>query len=186
ETDIDSSADFEAALLAVTGESLETLLAEFEVHPVFSATDLYSVNRLQQDIACEDDDLPVVTSPGSWTHDLRCSSSTVEGRRGRWVRAQQKIELPEPGRYTFTPIVDRDLHYNLELRACAREGQASVYYIYSPRTLFANTPGNVEYPIEGELPAGTYVLRLFVDAELNEPGTLDDTLTIDIALAPTP
>ncbi|MCA9701220.1 MAG: hypothetical protein KC431_27105, partial [Myxococcales bacterium] len=186
ETDIESSADFEAALLAITGESLDALNAEFEGNPVFNAMDAYVINRLQQDLACEDGGLPVVTSPGSWTHDLRCSGAMVEGRRGQWVMSEQLVELPESGRYTFGMVTDRELWFSLELHSCTQVASASIYYNYNPLVLWAEQYDELQYPIEGELSAGIYVLRLWADDSDNDSAILDDSLTIDFSVNPTP
>ena len=146
------AAELDAALLEVTGSSLDDVqLALDESPPV-------SLGQLRQDQACEG--LDAALSPAALTMGFRCSDDGVVGRVGGPVWTQRLVELPEPGAYTFTFDASEDVELLLELRNCARDGLASRYYAIE---LSHPTPGAPAALLLTDLPAGTYVLRVMIN-----------------------
>jgi len=177
--DIESTAEFDAALQQTHGASLETLTTEFADFPKASG------RHLLQEIACEVGDQSVVTSPGSWAHDLRCGQPQVEGRRGQWLMSHQLVEIPADGAYAITVTTAQELSFEYELRSCTYEHMASLYSAYSPRTTRPDDPSVIELSGVDELTAGLHVFRIRLDDRKTDPAVLDQ-VTFEVSIAPTP
>ena len=176
--DIDSSAAFAAAVEETYGESLDAILQAFAVD--YPDDNKFYPRRLRQDQACEVGTQPVLTSPASWTMDMRCGSPGVEGRMGEWLMTHQLIEIPEDGQYRVTATTDRNIIIAHEFRNCTREGMGSIYMGIGYHWFDADKPEVWETE---ETPAGTYVLRLRVEGA-DAATDIDDTLMLDMNIEP--
>ena len=159
------AASLDAALQAELGQTLDAVSAQLDAYPQ------WELGELRQDRACEFGDAPLL-SPGVWTFDLRCGAPGASGQPGGAMMAAQEIELPEFGAYSFdfAPAAGSPTDYSLryELRSCAREGMASVYFTHGLVHSKMDGSGNISLY---ELPAGTYVLRVMLE-DTAEPVTL--------------
>jgi hypothetical protein len=159
------AASLDTALQTELGLSIDEVSAMLDAYPK------WALGELRQDRACESGEAPVV-SPGPWTFDLRCGAAGATGQPGGAMMAAQRIELPEFGAYSFdlvpAPGSTPDYSLRYELRNCARDGMASVYFTNGFVHSLADGSGNIS--LYG-LPAGTYVLRVLL-FETPEPVTL--------------
>lgn len=149
-----SPEDFEAGILATYDMTFEELATEFDAYPE------YWLSELRQDQACEGDD--VLLAPTEWDFFMECGAPGIEGKPGGFLQTQRLVELPEDGyRFSFESASDVNVH--IEIRNCARQGAASLYFGYAMFHLEAGTPFSPS--MFNRPPAGKTVLRVrLVDA----------------------